>query len=170
MMKIKKKAAATENHSTTVGLQRQCGPSRRPKTKTPCWHAGSLGWSAKVVRAGLVAAIAAAAAAIATAVAAAAAKAAALLAGLGRIHGQRPIPKGISIEHRDGLLRLGLGRHGHKGKALGLARIAILDQRAVGDGARLSKQIADLILGRRIGQIADVKLHFHGGILLDRAL
>jgi hypothetical protein len=67
----------------------------------------------------------------------------------------------LAIELGDGILRIGLGGHGHEGESAGLAREFILHEEHFRDSAGLRKHILQLELRRRERQVAYVQSISH---------
>ncbi len=82
-------------------------------------------------------------------------------ARFGNIDFERVIGQGIGIEHADRLICIGLGGHGHKGKALRHASALVFDELDRGDRPGLREQGIDFILSGRLGQVSYVNSNIH---------
>jgi len=82
-------------------------------------------------------------------------------ARLGHIDLELVLSHGIVVEHADGLIRIGLRGHGHKGEALRRAAALIGGEIHRCDGSGLREQGLDFIRCGRLIQVSYVNSGFH---------
>lgn len=84
-----------------------------------------------------------------------------IFGGTSNVHTQLAVVHRFAIEEANRSFGLGLGAHRDEGKALRLARIAVLDQGHVGYSPGLGKQRSQIFLSGVVGQVAYIQFHFH---------
>ena len=82
-------------------------------------------------------------------------------AWFGNIDFERVIGQGISIEHADRLICIGLCGHGHKSEAFRHASPLVLDEIHRRDRSGLCEQGIDFSLCGRLGQVSYVNSNIH---------
>ena len=77
------------------------------------------------------------------------------------IHRQRATVKGLAVELRDRILRIGIAAHGHEREAARFAGEFVLHQHHFGHGTGLREIILEISLRRVEGEISNVEFVAH---------